>query len=220
MKKNIFICLFTAVHGLVFAQQAILNRDLIDKNRPVSAHGKMVEYNNISGSAYLNPNFTESTISGYKSIQARYNAFEDQIEYEDVEKKLMILPKEDRYKKIEIAFPKQTIKLLSLENEPTGYYFELLEGKYSIYKKIKINFIDEKPVSSPYGTENQASFSAPVLTYFIISDNKVISKFQNQKDFQNFAKTDKALQTFVKENKIKFNRDNDVIKLVTYLNSK
>lgn len=223
--KKVFLLIIAISSNYIFSQNVILSRyDLLggatfDNHVISGTSGKTLKYDEISGSPYIDKTFREAKIANdYQNALVRYNTFKDEIEFKNKEE-ILILPKDEKFKKVEIISPKQVLTLLNLEGEPSGYYFELASGKYSLYKKIKTNFIDAKPASTPYGSDQPASFSTSTPIYYIVSNDKVIKKPKTQKQItETFVEKKEVLNSFFKENKIKFDKEEDLKKLVTFLN--
>lgn len=223
--KKILILIAGLSSLMMFSQEVVLSRyDLLGgsfSNTINSSTGKSFKYEDISGTPYLDKSFKEAKIAeSYQNVMVRYNAFKDEVEFRNPEKdEIMIIPKDEKFKSIEILFPKQNLVLLNLNNEPQGYYYKIVSGPVSFLKKVKVNFIDARPASTPYGTDQPASFSTPVNIYYIVHGNKVIKTPKNQKEIiSQFPDKKDSLSIFFKENKIKLDKEDDLKKLVTFLN--
>lgn len=224
--KKIFFALIVLIGSYAFSQNNIIlsRNDLLAgasfDNRISGASGKMLSYDDVSGSPYPEKSFKDAKIAeNYQNTAVRYNAYKDEIEFKDGSE-IRILPKDSNFQRVEITSPKQTLVYLTFEDEPTGYYYEIASGKTaSAYKKIKTSFKDIQPASTPYGTDQPASFSTTAPTYFIVLDGKVIKKPKNQKQVVDLLPEKKgALNSFFKENKTKLDKEEDLKKLVTFLN--
>ncbi|UFH30898.1 hypothetical protein LNP04_13025 [Chryseobacterium sp. C-71] len=223
--KKIFLIIVGSFCTSAFAQNTmILSRNdllagTVFDNRITGASGKTLKYDEISGSAYQDKSFKNAKIAeNYEITAIRYNSYKDEVEFRN-DTDIMILPKENKFSRLEISSPKQVLVLISLDNEPNGYYYELVNGKSSLYKKVKTNFIDVKPASTPYGSDQPASFSTPITTYYLVLNGKVIKKPKNQKQIIDLLPDKKeVLNSFFKENKIKLDKEEDLKKLVTFLN--
>lgn len=207
-----------AQNTMILSRNDLLAGTAFD-NRITGASGKILKYDEISGSAYPDKSFKNAKIAeNYEITAIRYNSYKDEIEFKN-EAAIMVLPKENKFGRLEISSPKQVFVLMSLDNEPKGYYYELVNGKSSLYKKVKTNFIDVKPASTPYGSDQPASFSAPITTYYLVYNGKTIKKPKNQKQIVDLIPEKKDILTsFFKENKIKLDKEDDLKKLVTFIN--
>lgn len=182
--------------------------------------GKSLKYDEIVGSPYFDANFAPAKVAeNYEKTSVRYNSYTDEVEFQK-DGKPLTLPKDAKFSRIEIASPKKaTLALLETKDDLSGYFFELVNGKNSLYKKIKTKFIDMVPAQNSYATDRPASFKTLEPIYYIKTEKGFIKKAKNLKDLtEQFPDKKEAIEGFVKSNKIKFNNEADLIKLVTFLN--
>lgn len=223
MKKTILSILILANVTFVLGQQTLsVNQVLSDHSvfdGVKSTTGKSFKYEDISGTPYLTKTFSNAKLAdNYEQLPVRYNSYTDEIEFQKNEK-TSVLPKESKFSRIEISSPKQTLALLETNDDLSGYFFEILVGKNSLYKKIKTKFIDYVPATNGYASDRPASFKVLDPVYYIKTEKGFIKKPKNQKDIiEQFPDKKEALTTFFKSNKIKFDKEEDLIKLVTFLN--
>lgn len=222
MKKLIvFFAIFINIY--TFAQEVVLSRfDLLGgtfSNSVNSSTGRSIKYDEISGSPYIDKNFRDAKIAeSYQNTPIRYNSYKDELEFKNNDM-IMILPKESKFERVEIISPKQVFVYKSIDNEPNGYYIELVSGKFSLYKKLRTNFVDVSPATTPYGSDKPAYFSTVTPVYYIVANGQAIKKPKNQKQIIDLLPDKKeALNSFFKENKIKLDKEEDLKKIVTFLN--
>ncbi|MFZ4930773.1 hypothetical protein [Chryseobacterium sp. Mn2064] len=185
-----------------------------------STTGKTLKYEDIPGaSPYLNKEFANAKVAAnYEQVPVRYNSYSDEIEFKK-NNEVQVLPKTSDFSRIEIASPKQTIVLLETSDDLNGYFIELVNGKNSLYKKVKTKFTDVVPAANSYASERPANFRTLDPVYYIKTDKGFIKKPRNQKEIiEQFPDKKDNLTAFFKSNKIKFDKDEDLIKLVTFLN--
>ena len=157
-------------------------------------------------------------LNNYEKISVRYNSYKDEIEFQK-DNSPLVLPKESQFSRIEISSPKQTLVLLDTGDDLSGYFYELAGGKNALYKKVKTKFIDAAPAANSYAAGRPASFKLQQPVYYIKTEKGWIKKPKNQKDItEAFPDKKDALNTFFKSNKIKFDKEEDLIKLVSFLN--
>jgi hypothetical protein len=181
--------------------------------------GRSLKYDEIIGSPYFDTNFyTAKVADNYEKVAIRYNSYKDEIEFQK-DGKPLVIPKESKFSRIEVAAPKETIVLLETNDELSGYFFEIVNGKNVLYKKIKTKFIDAIPASNSYASDKPAYFKSLDPSYYIKTENGFIKKPKNYKDIINqFPDKKENLENFFKLNKVKFNKEEDLIKLVNFLN--
>ncbi len=220
--KNTKLIILLALFSKVCAQQT-LSVNQVTGDQSVfsgikSTTGKTLKYEEIQGSPYFDLKFHEANVAeNYEKIPIRYNSYKDEVEFQKGNL-IQVLPKDSKFSKIEIISPKQTIVLLNTGDENSGYLFELISGKNSLLKKIKTKFTDIVPAASSYATERPANFRMLEPVYYIKTE-KGYHKVKNQKNiFEQFPELKEKLETFFKSNKIKFNQEEDLVKLVTFLN--
>ncbi|ROH95624.1 hypothetical protein [Chryseobacterium daecheongense] len=226
MKKlitSIFIVSFIALNaqnGPVLTKNDIADGSTFSNRIRSENSGGSLTYDDVVGSPYLNKMFVDAKIAeNYEKVYVRYNSYADQVEFER-DGKTLVLPKESKFSRIEILSPKQTLVLLETNDEFSGYFFELAAGpKYSLYKKLKTKFVDAVPANSSYTSDKPANFKLLDPIYYIKTSNGFIKKPRNQKDIiAQLPEMKDSLTEFFKSNKIKFDREEDLIKLVKFLN--
>ncbi|UKB84324.1 hypothetical protein LF887_01330 [Chryseobacterium sp. MEBOG06] len=224
MKKTILTTLILAGLNFSFGQQTLsINgatgaQSVFDGIK--STTGKTLKYDEIPGaSPYLTKEFSNAKVAAnYEQVPVRYNSYSDEVEFKK-NNEIQVLPKTADFSRIEISSPKQTIVLLQTSDDLSGYFLELVNGKNSLYKKVKTKFTDLVPAANSYASDRPANFRALDPAYYIKTDKGFIKKPRNQKEIiEQFPDKKEALNTFFKSNKIKFDKDEDLIKLVTFLN--
>ncbi|GAB0156119.1 hypothetical protein CHRYSEOSP005_13830 [Chryseobacterium sp. Alg-005] len=226
MKKivtSIFVVTSFALHaqnGPLLTKNDIADGSTFSNRIRSENSGGTLTYDDVIGSPYLNKMFLDAKVAeNYDKIYVRYNSYADQIEFER-EGKTLVLPKESKFSRIEILSPKQTIVLLETNDEFSGYFFEIVAGsKYSLYKKVKTKFVDAVPANSSYTSDKPANFKLLDPIYYIKTNNGFIKKPRNQKELiAQLPEMKDSLTEFFKSNKIKFDKEEDLIKLVKFLN--
>ncbi len=224
--KKILVSIFFAIFVSANAQNAsfLSKGNMLDGGlfyaKINSANGKTLEYSEIKGSPYTNPEFFSAKIAeNYEKVNVRYNSYSDQVEYEK-EDKVYTLPKETTFSKIEISSsPKQVLVMLNTNDEFSGYFYEIIDNKIGLYKKVKTKFTDTVPAANSYSSEKPASFKTLDPIYYIKTEKGFIKSPKNQKEIlAQFPSKKDVLNRFFKENRVKFNNEEDLKKLVNFLN--
>ncbi|MGN7865098.1 hypothetical protein [Chryseobacterium sp.] len=181
--------------------------------------GRALKYDEIIGSPYYSTEFHSAKVAeNFDKIPVRYNSYKDEIEFQK-DGKPWVLPKEEQYSRIEVASPKNTIVLLQTNDELNGYFFEIANGQNKLYKKVKTKFNDAVPASNSYASDKAAFFKTLDPVYYIKTEKGFIKKPRKLKDIvELFPAKKESLETFVKSNNIKFNKEEDLIKLVSFMN--
>ncbi|WP_265427633.1 hypothetical protein [Chryseobacterium sp. YIM B08800] len=181
--------------------------------------GKSFSYSDIQGSPYYGKGYSIASFSGSnESAPARYNSYTDEVEFTK-EDKAYVLPKTEAFSTINFTNTKEKLIRIDTKDDLSGYFFELVSGKNSLYKKVKTKFIDAMPAANSYATDKPAVFKLLDPSFYIKTDKGFIKNPKNKKDILNqFPEKKDSLETFFKENKIKFDKEDDLKKLVTFLN--
>lgn len=227
MKKIIFSVLLISFTSS-FGQNGMIltNRDFTEGSTfsgliSSKNSGRSLNYDEVIGSPYSNVNFSLAKIAeNYEKIPVRYNSYTDQIEFQK-DGTVMVLPKESAFGKIEIVSPKQTLVLLATKDDLDGYFYELIDGKNaSLYKKVQTKFIDVIPASNTYSSDKPATFKTQDPIYYIKTEKGFIKRPKNVKEIiEQYPDKKDALNSFLKENKLKLQKEEDLKKIVTFLNN-
>lgn len=97
-----------------------------------------------------------------------------------------------------------------------SYYQVLVDGKVMLLKKYYLSFVE----SMPYGTSDIQKTLIPNQAYYLFFNGKM-TKVKKQKDniLSTLPNQKSALNLYVKNEKIKFKTDEDLIKVLSYYNT-
>ncbi len=182
--------------------------------------GRALKYDEISGSPYYSVEFHSAKVAeNFDKVPVRYNSYKDEVEFQK-EGKPLVLPKEEPFSRIEISSPKSTMVLLQTNDELSGYFFEIVNGKNKLYKKVKTKFNDAVPATNSYASDKAAFFKTLDPVYYIKTEKGFIKKPKKLKDILEVLPDKKeSLEAFFKSNNIKLNKEEDLIKVVNFLNA-
>jgi hypothetical protein len=186
----------------------------------ITSNGKMLKYDDITGTPYTDKDFKMAKLAeNYEEVPVRYNSFKDEVEFKKGED-ILVVPKQKEFYKITIKQPLQNIVYLETADDLQGYFFEIASGKIALYKKEKTIFRDETPATNSYGSPKPAELIKQDPVFYLIIDSNFIKKPKNQKSIiEAVPNLGDKINTFVKENRIKFNKEEDLKKLVVFLNN-
>lgn len=222
--KYIFVFAFMLFDCLAFAQ--VGNENVYSNagnffrtvNRPTNK-----EYV-IDGSPYVNSkSFEHVIVPGYSSnIQnLRYNGYEDEMEFEEGDQ-LYYANKEEGLK---IDFPnlKKTYQILNYSfdyKSRFGYLVLLVDNpKYSLYKREKVELLSGEKSPSAYGKDTNDYYAKERDLYLVKKDFEFFKFPKNTKEFVARFSIDKTeFEKFVKTNKLSFSKEQDMTKMIEYLN--
>ncbi len=194
---------------------------LFKVDSPNSKRG--LSYDEIQGSPYLDKDFFQATFiisdtDNGETAPARYNAYSDNIEFKKGDEVLALLP-DNPFTKIRFFDTNQTLIKLNVDDDLKGYFFEIVKGKNSLYKKVKAKFNDFVPAANSYATDRQANFNILNPTFYINTEKGFIKRPNNKREImEQFPDKKEALNSFFKENKVRFDKEEDLKRLVIFLN--
>lgn len=204
--------------GIIDSSEGFLQS--FDFNKFKSAErGKILTYDDVQGTPYFNKQYENAKVIGFKEVVlARYNMYSDEVDFMQGDK-VLSFPKSKEYANIQFLNSKQALLWLDGEGDQSGYFFVLVNGKNKLLRKNKVKFSDESPATTSYSNPSPPKFTNMPLTYFILTEKNELLQLKNSKEIANFFTTGKEkINTFIKTNKIKSDKESDLIKLVTYIN--
>jgi hypothetical protein len=184
----------------------------------------------ISGSPYLNIKFIESKIFYDNEFVGkyfiRYNAFNSEIEikesFDQTEIKKLIADKKLRvsYKNRELRFTTYINKKKQTKN---GYLSMIFNGKnYKLYYRLAIKYVEGKSAANSMINGTPSRY-APFEEFYFQKNgvNQINQVLQKKSKFLKQITKEKreAVLMFIKEETIDLKKENDLIKLFTYLDS-
>ena len=219
---------YISIGSNVSAQSTYL-RDLNDfmqdmKGRTPKILEKQV-YKDIKGSPYQQNDFTDGNVvqnNGitYKKVPLRYNGYDDQIEFKDKKGAVMYIGNPESYKEFKIGSQIYIFRK-NLKSKPkVEGYFELLEdGKLQLLKRFEVSLKKAEPAQA-YSDPKPAEFIKKQPTYFIISNGNQIAEVRNEKDILELLPDQKeTVSKYIKKNKLKVKREEDLRQVIVYYNS-
>jgi hypothetical protein len=200
-----------------------LERLMSDMKRGEGPATRQKTYDEFGGSPYLNAGFVSGTITRddgatYSSIPLRYNVYDDQIEFKQQDGMVLYIANPEQYKEIEIDGDKYIyLQLMDGKRKVQGYYELLEDGKIQLLKKHAVTMKDAEP-AKPYVDPVPASFVSKPVAYFLLKEGE-ISEITNEKNLLETCGNSEKIQAFIKENKLKMRKEEDLKKIVNFSNS-
>lgn len=230
MKKIFFTPFLTLFTIISFAQQGIsYSGGTSTKMDYAFLSLKNDDDMGVKGSKYLNDNFVRAKISDFedKVFAVRYDIYNDQMEFQGGNNQVYVMNKNERTRKITFLDTNDAYLIFDYVGDNgeirSGYFSALTaNNSYQLLKKNKVIFIEEKASATGYDAPKPAMFKKTKdRHYVIINGAPAILVDTNKKRFSaQFKGQQKEVLTYIKKNKIRLNDDNDLIKLVKFLNSK
>lgn len=187
------------------------------------------EDKSINGTPYINEKFVPArvTINDEEKIyNIRYNAYLDIIEIQDQNLKTFSINKSVENLTVTLLDNGQILELIKYLE---GYtikesYFAHISPTTSNVKLLKqsnVKLIPAKPSFNGYDKARPASYARTSDQYYIkVGDNLAVLTSKKKKEIAKLMPEHKnEVLKFVKENKIKMTKEEDLLQLVAYLNT-
>ena len=181
---------------------------------------------NIIGSQYFELDFKESKLEYFERVikdsgYMRYNAFTDEIEMADTpyqnNSDLVLIKSKDVIPTINGQRYEYLPHRLNKENTKIGYLIKVYEGsKYTLYTKKSKKFMEAKIARTSLENSFPPRYVDDSKTYISISGNTPIAIKNSKKTVLKFFNNSSGLKKFIKNEKIKFNKTESIIKVVEY----
>ena len=227
VKTRIFVIILLTM--MIGASQS-LAQNLIHLNNEVyygdfEILSSKLNYKDISGSPYLNDELVLGQVifnnGDTTEYYLRYDMYRDEIEY---------LKNESLYSVINIPAldhinlgGQRIVYETNYDNgrESSGYLIQMVTNQCSLYKKLRVKFEDAQPGNSmPFREATPTRFKTSPVKWYFTSDNLTITQFKpdNAGLKQVSAKYHTNLKAYIKANKLKIKREDDLVTLFEYYN--
>lgn len=177
---------------------------------------------NIDGSPYINDAYLPATIEGYKGVTLpiRYNAQKDEMEFLRENKKFHVAKSDS----LEVKILNKLYKYLEYQtktDKEQGFLVVVNEGKnYSLYRKEKIVLVQASSSSGAYAMDSNAYYRKTDDKFYLSVPGKIIFMPGKKKELiALFPDKSAQIEEYVKKNKVSFDKENDLIGLVNFLNT-
>lgn len=182
---------------------------------------------NITGSQYFELDFKESKLEYFERVikdsgYMRYNAYTDEVEMADTpyqnNSDLVLIKSKDVIPTINGQRYEYLPHRLNKENTKIGYLIKVYEGsKYTLYIKKSKKFMEAKIARTSLENSFPPRYVDDSKTYISISGNTPIAIKNSKKTVLKFFNNSSGLKKFIKNEKIKFNKTESIIKVVEYV---
>ncbi|OYU82219.1 MAG: hypothetical protein CFE23_00415 [Flavobacterium sp. BFFFF1] len=182
------------------------------------------ESQSATGSPYTLPSFVLASISNVKEmILVKYNAYTDEMEVDNGDGKIFILPKEQDFNTITLKTGTvyKYLQYNNSENESVkGYMVETTTvNGVTLLKKERVTLIPEKQPMNGYGSYAPPRYDKQSEEYYLLlKNNKVVSFPKNKKKLQElFPEQKEKIDTYLKQNDLSFKKENDMVRLTQFV---
>lgn len=180
----------------------------------------------IQGSPYLNKIFSLVKVENVEEkSKMRYNVYKDEFEFITVKNDTLILDKLEDFKDLTFVATNTKYKLLNylnLDNKfQFGYLIDVYQKKdFGLFKKENIGLTEEKIAKTSLEQNMPAKYYKSGDIYFLKTKEKIVEFPSSKKRLSKiFQDKKEAIETFVKENKIDFDKSTDKIKIIDFLST-
>ncbi|MCZ8197815.1 MAG: hypothetical protein O9267_09425 [Flavobacterium sp.] len=179
----------------------------------------------IVGSPYTQKMFSQAKVGTVEQKNfVRYNVFNDEFEFISAQKDTLILDKIEDFGTIVFTETNKKYQLTTYTNSKNklfyGYVINLKElNGFILFKKENITFMEEKIAKTSLEVNMPAKFVKSGDTFFLKNKEKGTSEFPENKKglLKLFPDKKEAIETFLKENKIDFDSESDLIKIIDFI---
>jgi hypothetical protein len=226
MKRNLLAVSITLLSIAAYSQTDISAIRMYNKLDDLDRNKKYLK-SHVEGSPYWNPNFAPALVNDVAQVaMMRYEANEDEFEFINAAKDTLMLSKEARFNTITFTSTHTKYKFVNYKNDKgedvNGYLILLSEkNNFKLYKKQTITFIKEREATSSYDMNQSARFEKGDEIFYFKDKENPIMKFPDSKKklLKLFPEKKTELEAFIKENKIDFERESDLIELAIFLDA-
>lgn len=177
----------------------------------------------IVGSPYTQKMFAQAKVGSLdQKTFMRYNVFNDEFEFISNQKDTLILDKIEDFGTIVFPETNRKFQLVTYTNSKNklfyGYLINLKENNgFALLKKENIQYVDEKIAKTSMEVNMPAKYVKTDDTFFL--KNKGTSEFPENKKglLKLFPDKKEAIETFLKENKIDFDSESDLMKIIDFI---
>lgn len=176
------------------------------------------------GSPYLNSIFSFVKVQSVEEkSKMRYNVYKDEFEFITAKNDTLILDKLEDFKDLTFVATNNKYKLVNYLNLDDKFQFGYLidiyqKNDFGLLKKENIGLTDEKIAKTSLEQNMPAKYYKSSDNYFLKTKDKIFEFPSSRKKLiKVFPDKKESIETFVKENKIDFDKDADKIKIIDFL---
>jgi len=230
MKK--FLIIIILISGIVNFSTAQVNyetrqaMDLFRTNKHLSGDWQStLSAGDIQGSPYSNDEFITGAVFTtqklqFVDVQLRYNIYNDQIEFKSTDDEVQAIATPEIIEKVVIGDLNMVYLPYSVSKKIRNGFFTVIdEGKASLFLRQEVVFVKATEPGA-YKDAQPAKFEKRPDVYFIKVGTSEAKEVDSKKELlEAFPDKTAQLEKFIKQNKIKTNKQEDLIQLVHFYNS-
>ncbi len=185
---------------------------------------KELTYDDVQGSPYLDREFVPGLIilpngSSFKDVPLRYNIYTDNMEFNTQKRGVMEIVEPSRYEWFKIGENDFKYLMYAVGNRTENGFFQVLaDGDAMLLKKHRVSFRAAEPVKA---------FKDPVPPQFVLMSPDMYLSVNGQpaekaanakKTMELLEQVKPGISSWVKSEKLKLNKEEDLLKAVQYCN--
>ncbi|NER14440.1 hypothetical protein GWK08_13380 [Leptobacterium flavescens] len=174
------------------------------------------------GSPYISENFIPAKVNAFNEIYSvRYNGAVDAMEFKSSDDKILVLDKLSEYTISFATADKKTYQTVTFDSGKRGFAVLLWndeDSKSGLYLKERVEFIPRQPAVSSYSKDQPAKYKRVKDVFFFKGTNGVLKEISTKKKkfYALFEGKEKEVQQFVKKNKLKISKQQDLVKIISF----
>ncbi|WP_396158104.1 hypothetical protein [Flavobacterium sp.] len=225
MKKHILVIIGVFFSVLGYGQEATNRlKSLEDSGVNLYQARSRSKIASINGSPYIIKIFSHAKVGTViQNALVRYNACDDEFEFISSKGDTLVLSKSEDYADITLTAMKTRYQLVNFIEKNgksnLGYLINSYEKDGNIlYKRQKVDYYPAKAAKSSYETSTQARYSEVKAIFFIkIKDNEITELPSSKKGLLKlFPEKKIELETFLKQNDIDLEKEQDLMRLLDF----
>jgi hypothetical protein len=223
-----FIILFLVTLGVIhfsFGQEIPTLRDFYDNFRRNKYEGGNDANPNIKGSPHENSEFVKGDVytnlkQHYEGIPLRYNIFSSRMEFKNPEGEVYEITPLEIIDSVIIGDSKYVYLPYQSGTRQVRSFFKVLTSQEPLLLlKMNVVFKEAEPPGG-YKEAVPASFERLQDDFYLTIKPGEPVKFSGKKEFlELFPEYKTKLESFIKENKIRFNKPDEVVRVMEYIYS-
>ncbi|NER14441.1 hypothetical protein GWK08_13385 [Leptobacterium flavescens] len=172
------------------------------------------------GSPYVMESFAPAKINQFQDLHViRYNAASDAMEFKNRKNEILVLNKMNDYT-ITLNGSNKIYQTVTYSNGKRGYAVLLWksdDSNTSLFLRERIEFVPKKPAASSYSKDQPAKYKRVKDVLYLKDGSEMTELPTNKKKFfAAFKGKEKEVQQFVKKNKLKISKQEDIVKIIEF----
>ncbi len=194
-------------------------------SRPLGIPSETItELESYAGSIYENKEYQKGTVidtkSGTFDIRLKYNIYTDALEHKQGGKLYEVIKTPSTHVRINDDYYYYCGFKTQKGIRKNGYYILVeLNEQYRIYKKYELNITEPKEMDPTTGSSTTGKIKT-TTTYYLEENETILELPMNKKDLlSSFSDKEEELKTYIKKEKIRLKKEEDLMRLVAKYNS-